>query len=146
MLGFADQQNNEITVANVHNFAHQGLGCNSVASDGHEQNEREQSAKMSHDLAPDSETNCDGRRTTTTRLLDRITQGKSGIARVSPSELMKMEEPAREARKAELRAAWRTWLEENKAEWEAEPKPEEEAPAQDSASPEEGRPADTQAE
>ena len=51
----------------------------------------------------------------TTRLLDQITGGRSGIQPISDSELRAAYD--RNAKKAELRAAWRKWWEEHREEW-----------------------------
>ena len=68
----------------------------------------------------------------TTQLLDKITEGKTGIDPVSASELIGSKG---EARKAELRAAWRKWWAANKDNWppkeEAKPEAQKEPPPQE---------------
>jgi hypothetical protein len=51
----------------------------------------------------------------TTRLLDQITGGRSGIQPISDSELRAAYD--RNAKKAEVQAAWRKWWEEHREEW-----------------------------
>ena len=57
------------------------------------------------------------------RLLEKATEGKTGIKRADQGQLLGREGPAR---KAELRAAWRAWWAENRDNW---PPKESEAPS-----------------
>ena len=53
----------------------------------------------------------------TTQLLDKATESKTGIKPVSSVEIVKLERPKLEQRKAEIRATWRAWWAENKDNW-----------------------------
>jgi len=69
----------------------------------------------------------------TTRLLDKITEGKTGIKPVVVYGDILLPESEAEAKKAELRAAWRTWWAANKDNW--PPKEEETRPETQTESP-----------